>query len=314
MKQTPAQQVKYLNKHLPGKKKRRLEGALANLKKEGWCSKESLDMIRKDVIESEKSKRRKEKPRKMKKQEMKNAIEQSCIEQESFEPKRSTKNIEMCLNILWNIIEAVCQERGIEGCDVSEDEVEFVKGMKRQSAWDLLTPTPKLSNPRPPARYDGMGSFMKQFKQVISESTISDNYEVDTTDNRSSIVDVNNSEITQVPRPAFIIGPSSDKPLDSSAHFQQEQVQLSLSAASSILPEHYLDPVRLADPPFSSSDAKSVHAYQPDGSVISKPTEGSVIFKPPEGSEISKPKYTCNKCGTQFTKQLVLQFHMAVHK
>ena len=68
MKQTPAQQVKYLNKHLPGKKKRRLEGALANIKKEGWCSKESLDMIRKDLIESERAKRKKEKNKKNEKE------------------------------------------------------------------------------------------------------------------------------------------------------------------------------------------------------------------------------------------------------
>ena len=89
MKQTPAQQVKYLNKHLPGKKKRRLEGALANLKKDGWCSKESLDMLRKDVIEREKAKRRKEKPRKMKKKEMNNA--ESCVEQDSYDPESSKK-------------------------------------------------------------------------------------------------------------------------------------------------------------------------------------------------------------------------------
>lgn len=298
MKQTPAQQVKYLNKHLPGKKKRRLEGALANLKKEGWCSKESLDMIRKDLIESERAKRKKEKPRKMKKNEMNNA--ESDVEQDSVEIKISNKSNEMCGYILWEIIETVCQERDIEDCDVSEDEVEFVKVMKRQSAWDLLTPTPKLAKPRPPARYDGMGSFIKQFKQVIGEtnnSIIYDNYEVDTTDNKSSLKETNNSELTQVPRPAFIIGPSSDKPLDSSGHLQQEQeqVHLSLSATSS-KPEHYLDSVRHADHSVSPSVDKPVYAHQP------------------EGQAVSKPKYTCNKCGTQFSKQLVLQFHMAVHK
>ena len=28
----------------------------------------------------------------------------------------------------------------------------------------------------------------------------------------------------------------------------------------------------------------------------------------------TKSKYTCNKCGTQFSKELVLKFHMAVHE
>ena len=31
-------------------------------------------------------------------------------------------------------------------------------------------------------------------------------------------------------------------------------------------------------------------------------------------SAVSKPKYTCTECGTQFSKELVLRFHMAVHK
>ena len=188
------------------------------------------------------------------------AYEKNHAEISSFENNEESSTLSKCSSLVSEIVETACKDKG-DIHDVSEDEIEFVNGMKRQSAWDSLTPTPQLSTPRPPACYGGMGEFMKHFRQVLVENT-NDSSNIGFSLNHSTY-----KENEQ--RPAFTIGHTHEESAHELGHADQDQS-------------------KSYDEPVAADQSK--------------------------GSTVSKPKYTCIECGTQFSKELVLKFHMAVHK
>ena len=193
----------------------------------------------------------------------------------------------VCSTIVCELIEkAMTYARTSEDNDVSEDEIEFVMEMsrvskKRPSAWDLLTPTPKLDQPRPPARYGGMGQFLSQ---LLSVGVTSDEHD------------------------------DMDKCRQASKETWHESDQLKrTSVENSISPEPNFGNLRTSEVTTGDTTCE-----EPAKHFLRLPKTGAAdsCDQPvqPQRPAVATRKYTCRICGTKFSKEMVLQFHMAVHK
>eukprot|EP00092_Neocalanus_flemingeri_P040202 GFUD01043789.1.p1 GENE.GFUD01043789.1~~GFUD01043789.1.p1 ORF type:complete len:487 (+),score=128.43 GFUD01043789.1:1284-2744(+) len=263
MKITEQQQTRALKKLPSGKKKKRVERALASFKKAASESLANLQLSKDATIlkngfavESLKNegktkgnqKKINRKNRRKLIAEKANVIALDICDK----PEPEISSTEICSSLLCEIYHnAVSLGRSPEDYDdISDDEIEFVKNIscvtkKRPSAWDMLSPTPKLDKPRPPARYCGVGEFLSQLMSGMS--------------GKHRDMELPTSEVT--------IGKTLC-----------EEPDEEFSRFSKTVPD------------------------VPD------------LEHQPHRSTVPRPKYTCLICGTQFSKEHVLHFHMTVHR